>query len=643
MMRSEIRVSSTILALFRGVLPGALVALIAGGALLGGAAPARAIDPAGGVGGGSLAGTLTVTVIDARTLAPISGAFCQVGPAPGVPFANNLVLTNASGVATFTNAALFGPQTVTVGKANYHALTIFSVNASQMILPIGLRDQQIPKALYQGSISGFTLTSNDGQFDAAVVLPALSIADLTSIANFGQFAPIVLEEFPLVGEQPIPGNIYLPLQIEFLFVPLERVPYFAWLEDQTTQDIFAFYGRLPTSTLIDAIGSDSPNLLALIQDFEMRKFAIAENVVVNGPATRNLTLANNATNNLRVRVANTAPGTDVFVFGAADLDGLSGLGRIVPSGFDGLAGGGAPTVLSVATIVAGGDFVGQNYLAGALQSDTAAVALANSFVVDRRGLSPGDTAIAQSFMRPPSLEPGGAFLSWTSLENPGVSPAADAHFASLDLVKVIPDTNPGSQPGDTLEIPTSQWQFILPAAANSFAIPTLGPAATQPITNPATTTDNDRLDWTLSGAALELAPSFNYNSWDIVDRARLGTNIAWNSRRNVPYPYAATTGVPAADVRPVDPILGEPAPNPFRDVTSIAFDLSGVSGAVRLEVFDVAGRRVRLLADGARGGGRAEAQWDGANDAGEPMPPGSYFFRLDAGGRIDSKKVVKAK
>ncbi|MFN0152450.1 MAG: FlgD immunoglobulin-like domain containing protein [bacterium] len=621
----------------------AAAALVSVAAALGGVATAFAIDPAGGVGGGAIAGSVTVTVIDARTLAPVSGAFCQIGPAPGVPFANNLVLTNASGVATFANAALYGPQTVTVGKANYHALTIFNVNASQMILPIGLRGQQIPKALYQGSISGFTLTSNDGQFDVAITMPALSISDLTSIANFGEFAPVVVEEFPLVGDQPILGNIYLPLQVEFLFIPVERTPYFLYLENQTTQDIFTFYGRIPTSTLLDGLGSDDPSLLPLIQDFEMRKYGIAENVVVNGPATRNLTLPNNATNNLRVRVANTAPGTDVFVFGAADLDGLAGLGRIVPSGFDGLVGGGAPSVLTVATIVSGGDFVGQNYLAGALQSDTAAVALANSFVVDRRGLSPGDTAIAQSFMRPPMIESGGAFLSWTSLENPGISPAADAHFASLDLVKVIPDTNPGAEPGDTLEIPTSQWQFILPASANSFAIPTLGPAAPQPITNPATTTDNDRLDWGLSGAALELAPSFNYNSWDLIDRARLGTNIAWNAKRNIPYPYTPTTDVPIADAPPVERMLGEPAPNPFRDVTSIAFDLSRVTGAVRLEVFDVAGRRVRLLLDGVPSGERAEAQWDGANDFGEPMPAGSYFFRLDASGRIDSKKVVKAK
>jgi len=40
---------------------------------------------------------------------------------------------------------------------------------------------------------------------------------------------------------------------------------------------------------------------------------------------------------------------------------------------------------------------------------------------------------------------------------------------------------------------------------------------------------------------------------------------------------------------------------------------------------------------------QGRAYWDGANDFGEPMPPGSYFLRIEAGGLIDSKKIVKAR
>jgi hypothetical protein len=615
--------------------------------LLAGARPAAAIDPEGGVGGGALEGTLTVTVIDAVSAQPISGAYCQVGPAPGVPFANNLVLTNASGVATFTSGTLYGPQTVTVGKSGYNALTIFDVNAAQMILPIRLKDFEPVKALYSGDLSGMTIVNTDDSLDISIVLPSLSIDDLTSLSNFGQFAPVVVEPFPLIGDQQLPGNVYMPPQLIIFPITIDRTPYYLWLPDQTTQDLFTFYGRIATSTLLDLLGSPDPDFLPIIQSFNLRRYGIVEGVGVNGPAVRNIALANNAAKNLRVRVANTMPGTSVFVFGVADLDQLSGLGRLVPTGFNGIAGGGAPSVLTVATIVAGGVFNGQNYLAGALQSDTAAVALANSFVVDRRGLAPGDTAVATSFMRPPELIAGGEFLSWSLLENPGVSPAPDLHFASLDLVKVIPDTNPGAQPGDTLEIPTTLWEFILPSRANSFEVPQLGALAPPPIVDPGTTTDDDRLDWRLAGAALELDPAFNYSSWDLVDRAREGTHLAWNALRNVPYLYTPPTDVALGDAdigRGVrDSILQEPTPNPFVDVTSIGFVLSPEIGRARLEVFDVAGRRIRTVLDVPAGVEQGRAYWDGLNDFGEPVPPGSYFFRIEAGRNIDSKKIVKAR
>jgi hypothetical protein len=48
---------------------------------------------------------------------------------------------------------------------------------------------------------------------------------------------------------------------------------------------------------------------------------------------------------------------------------------------------------------------------------------------------------------------------------------------------------------------------------------------------------------------------------------------------------------------------------------------------VRLEVFDVAGRRVATLADGARGTGEHEVAWGGAGSSGN-APSGVYFARL---------------
>jgi hypothetical protein len=607
------------------------------------ASPADAqIDPAGGFGGGPLAGTLTVTVIDELSGAPIADAFCQVGTAPGSPFAGNLKTTSASGQVVFTHASLTGPQTVTAGKSGYSYFTIFGVNASQMIIPIGLKGAQVPKALYQGNItSGFNLVSNDGQLDVAVVLPSVDIGDITSLSNFGQFAPYVVEDFPGAPGTQVPGNLYMPTQVELLFAVIDRTPYYLWLEDQTTQDLFAFYGRISLATLISVLISPDPDLLTLIQEFDLKKVGIAENVAVNGPDTRNFTLTNTVDSDLRMRVANTPAGTDVFLIAAADLDSQSGLGRLVPCGFDGVAGG-TSTTRTVTTIDPGGAFASQNYVGAAIASDTT-LGLANTFVVDRTGLDPGDTADLTSFFVPPTptVAPSGAAFSWTSVQNGAISPAPDVYFADIALTKTIPDTNPGAQPGDTLDIPTTLWEFVVSGTTTAFTVPSIGPNIPPGIVNPASTPDQDRLDWTIAGVALELAPSFSYNDWDLVDRALHGTHVAWNGQTFIPFASGLYTGVPPGGDALDALALGDAQPNPFRDETRVALAVPPGAGRARLAVFDAAGRRVRVLLDGASGAGRAAVVWDGRDDSGRAVAPGNYLLRLEAGGRTLSGKVTR--
>ncbi len=72
-------------------------------------------------------------------------------------------------------------------------------------------------------------------------------------------------------------------------------------------------------------------------------------------------------------------------------------------------------------------------------------------------------------------------------------------------------------------------------------------------------------------------------------------------------------------------------PNPFNAETSIAFDLS-VSGAVRLSVYDILGRRVRDLNAGRFPVGRNVIIWNGADDRGKRVSSGVYLYRLRFGG-----------
>lgn len=81
------------------------------------------------------------------------------------------------------------------------------------------------------------------------------------------------------------------------------------------------------------------------------------------------------------------------------------------------------------------------------------------------------------------------------------------------------------------------------------------------------------------------------------------------------------------------------APNPFRAATGIEYSIEAPA-AVRINVFDVAGRLVRTLEDGARPAGTHVVTWDGRDGAGRAMESGVYFYRVSAGDTEDRGKVV---
>ncbi len=81
-------------------------------------------------------------------------------------------------------------------------------------------------------------------------------------------------------------------------------------------------------------------------------------------------------------------------------------------------------------------------------------------------------------------------------------------------------------------------------------------------------------------------------------------------------------------------------PNPFNPLTKIRYELRE-AGNVRLTVYDLAGRRIRVLRDGvAEPAGSREATWDGRGDTGRAMPSGTYLYRLQVGSYTDIKSMT---
>jgi hypothetical protein len=81
-------------------------------------------------------------------------------------------------------------------------------------------------------------------------------------------------------------------------------------------------------------------------------------------------------------------------------------------------------------------------------------------------------------------------------------------------------------------------------------------------------------------------------------------------------------------------------PNPFTAGTTIRFELPEAA-SVRLQVFDVHGRRVVTLADTGRGAGVHEVHWDGRDAGDQTVASGVYFLRMQVGAHVTTTKLFR--
>lgn len=102
-----------------------------------------------------------------------------------------------------------------------------------------------------------------------------------------------------------------------------------------------------------------------------------------------------------------------------------------------------------------------------------------------------------------------------------------------------------------------------------------------------------------------------------------------------------SVGVSAGDL-PVTLEFAAPRPNPSSGATTLRFSLPAAA-AVRVEVLDLAGRRVRLLADRSFEPGAHELIWDGAHEGGQTSGAGLYWARIQAGGSTAVRRIVRVR
>jgi hypothetical protein len=107
-------------------------------------------------------------------------------------------------------------------------------------------------------------------------------------------------------------------------------------------------------------------------------------------------------------------------------------------------------------------------------------------------------------------------------------------------------------------------------------------------------------------------------------------------------PVDVISGTTAVAERTSPIHIGQNHPNPFDRSTGISLVLSH-EDQVRLDIFDVAGRKVRTLHDGVLAPGAHQIVWDGVTDTGVAATAGTYFYRVTAQDGTETRRMVRVR
>jgi hypothetical protein len=103
-------------------------------------------------------------------------------------------------------------------------------------------------------------------------------------------------------------------------------------------------------------------------------------------------------------------------------------------------------------------------------------------------------------------------------------------------------------------------------------------------------------------------------------------------------PYGSSTGIDnqhrPAETIPYEFSLSQNYPNPFNPVTTIKFDIP-INSIVRLKLYNILGEEVITLVNEEKSTGSYKIEFDAT-----ALPSGIYFYRLQAGSYIETKKMV---
>ena len=200
--------------------------------------------------------------------------------------------------------------------------------------------------------------------------------------------------------------------------------------------------------------------------------------------------------------------------------------------------------------------------------------------------------------------------------------AAEARQDALLFTEVIPAANTAGE----RQAMSSAYRFYSPDGFSgkidlTIALPAMGLSEEEQRKVALYRLDEQEGEWIYAGGRF--------------DRGRLRARVEAGAVYGVLYD-------PGRVVLPEIFALHQNYPNPFNPVTNIRFDLPRKSD-VKLEVYNMLGQRVSVVAEGEMEAGFHSLQWNGRDAAGRTLASGVYIYRLQAGSFITARKMILLK
>lgn len=207
--------------------------------------------------------------------------------------------------------------------------------------------------------------------------------------------------------------------------------------------------------------------------------------------------------------------------------------------------------------------------------------------------------------------------------------APDSGYSVDNLAPFAPSNVVGSQVVNTVAL---QWDEPVDADFKYFAIyrsTTAGfdPAGMTPL---ATLIDNSYVDTDIVRGTTYY---YRLSAYDFAGN---------QSQFSAELPVAVTTVGERSSGVPTEFAMQQNYPNPFNPETTINYQLPSPDH-VRLVIFSALGQEVRRLIDRSQPAAYHTVVWDGRDEAGNQLPSGIYFYRLETSKFTAMKKMVLTK